>query len=251
MITRKHILKWCFIILLLPAFTLAAAQTATTQTQSVQLETIDIEVFVREGCPHCARAEAFLNQLKQEQPGLRILYHDVIRDPESLEKLQHIAEKQRMTAARVPAFVVGGQLIVGFSDAASTGNYIRENLVKAHPKNHESASCEAVAPCETKPPAPKPEAFAIDFFGYNLSLEQVGLPLFTVAMGLLDGFNPCSMWVLILMISPSFTNNGTLMVAPVSKVTVFCPPVAVSPLIFGGASVILSSTVIGKRKPIG
>jgi hypothetical protein len=29
----------------------------------------------------------------------------------------------------------------------------------------------------------------------------VGLPAFTLAMGLLDGFNPCSMWVLLLMIS--------------------------------------------------
>ena len=27
------------------------------------------------------------------------------------------------------------------------------------------------------------------------------MPLFTLVMGLLDGFNPCSMWVLILMIS--------------------------------------------------
>ena len=41
----------------------------------------------------------------------------------------------------------------------------------------------------------------LDFFGHRLSLDEVGLPLFTLAMGLLDGFNPCSMWVLILMIS--------------------------------------------------
>jgi len=37
--------------------------------------------------------------------------------------------------------------------------------------------------------------------GQRLSLDEIGLPLFTLAMGLLDGFNPCSMWVLILMIS--------------------------------------------------
>jgi hypothetical protein len=43
--------------------------------------------------------------------------------------------------------------------------------------------------------------FFLDFFGYKLSLEELGLPLFTLAMGLLDGINPCSMWVLILMIS--------------------------------------------------
>ena len=38
-------------------------------------------------------------------------------------------------------------------------------------------------------------------FGRTITLDDVGLPAFTVAMGLLDGFNPCSMWVLLLMIS--------------------------------------------------
>jgi len=32
-------------------------------------------------------------------------------------------------------------------------------------------------------------------------LDDIGLPAFTLVMGLLDGFNPCSMWVLIMMIS--------------------------------------------------
>lgn len=32
-------------------------------------------------------------------------------------------------------------------------------------------------------------------------MADVGLPLFTIFIGLLDGFNPCSLWVLILMIS--------------------------------------------------
>jgi hypothetical protein len=35
----------------------------------------------------------------------------------------------------------------------------------------------------------------------TLTLEDIGMPAFTLAMGLLDGLNPCSMWVLLLMIS--------------------------------------------------
>ena len=37
--------------------------------------------------------------------------------------------------------------------------------------------------------------------GRTIALDDVGLPIFTLVMGLLDGLNPCSMWVLILMIS--------------------------------------------------
>lgn len=32
-------------------------------------------------------------------------------------------------------------------------------------------------------------------------MSDAGLPLFTVAIGLLDGFNPCAMWVLLFLLS--------------------------------------------------
>ncbi|MBK7171521.1 MAG: hypothetical protein IPH83_20620 [Gammaproteobacteria bacterium] len=33
----------------------------------------------------------------------------------------------------------------------------------------------------------------------TLSVDRLGLPLFTLALGLLDGFNPCAMWVLLFL----------------------------------------------------
>lgn len=35
----------------------------------------------------------------------------------------------------------------------------------------------------------------------QLSASRLGLPLFTLALGLLDGFNPCAMWVLLYLLS--------------------------------------------------
>jgi len=35
----------------------------------------------------------------------------------------------------------------------------------------------------------------------RLSVSRLGLPLFTLAVGLLDGFNPCAMWVLLFLLS--------------------------------------------------
>ena len=37
-------------------------------------------------------------------------------------------------------------------------------------------------------------------FGH-VSASRLGLPLFTLALGLLDGFNPCAMWVLLFLLS--------------------------------------------------
>ena len=167
----------------------------------------DIEVFVRNGCPHCAKAELFLQRLKREQPTLKIIIHDVVAEPAALAQLQILVKNNGLGAVRVPAFWVGDQLIVGYSDEITTGQLIRNALAQTKiPKNQEaSGSCEAEQSlsCEadTGLSTHVTQPFFLDFLGHRLSLDAVGLPLFTLAMGLLDGFNPCSMWVLLLMIS--------------------------------------------------
>lgn len=40
----------------------------------------------------------------------------------------------------------------------------------------------------------------VPFFG-KLSVRSLGLPLFTLVIGLVDGFNPCAMWVLVFLLS--------------------------------------------------
>ena len=163
-----------------------------------------IEAFVREGCPHCARAEEFLAQLQRERPGLTVVVRDVQKEPAALERLKELAQQTRATAPRVPAVFVGGQLIVGFSPEAGTDRQIRAALEgrTAHAASAGS-TCEAeesLACPKGAGPVPE-EEFGFTLFGRTITLADVGLPAFTLALGLLDGFNPCSMWVLLLMIS--------------------------------------------------
>lgn len=47
---------------------------------------------------------------------------------------------------------------------------------------------------------PPPADVTLPVFG-DLRVEQIGLPLFTLAIGLVDGFNPCAMWVLMFLLS--------------------------------------------------
>ncbi len=188
----------------------AVSAASPIKTNAAIAKMADIEVFIREGCPHCAKAELFLQTLKQEQPGLKIIRHDVNQEAGALQRLQTIAEQRQTGTVRVPAFYVGGQLIVGYSDAITTGQLIRQALAQIQlpsvlPKQDAAGSCEAQTSlsCEagTNPASPTETPFVIDFLGRTLSLNEIGLPLFTLAMGLLDGFNPCSLWVLVLMIS--------------------------------------------------
>ena len=183
----------------------ASAPLAAQVSNEAAVSTI--EVFVREGCPHCATAEEFLAGLGRERPELRIVIRDVAAEPAALERLQELARLHGGGNARVPAFWVGGQMIFGYSAEAATDRLIRGALrgqaasapgAGAAPVEGESCAAREETTCRAEVQA---EPATLEVFGRTIALDDVGLPVFTIAMGLLDGLNPCSMWVLILMIS--------------------------------------------------
>ncbi len=53
---------------------------------------------------------------------------------------------------------------------------------------------------ESTSPAPAGRTITLPVFG-KLNLNDTGMPLFTIAIGLVDGFNPCAMWVLVFLLS--------------------------------------------------
>lgn len=141
--------------------------------------TADIEVFTRAGCPHCTDAARFLDDLAREMPGLRIVVRDVAADPAALARLRALAEARSRTALGVPAFAVGGELLVGFVAPEVTGREIRR-LLLARAGPAESVDVPLLGP---------------------IGVADVGLVAFTIVLGLLDGFNPCAMWVLAFVLS--------------------------------------------------
>ena len=145
----------------------------------------DIEVFVRAGCPHCEAAKTFLDELRQEQPSLRIVFSDIAEDPAARQRLTTLAKDRGITTVGVPTFLIGTELILGFQSSDTTGAKIRAMLDRKAPDTV---------------PGPSVESIETGWFG-PLRVQDLGLPLFTVVIGLLDGFNPCAMWVLFFLLS--------------------------------------------------
>jgi glutaredoxin len=143
-------------------------------------EPVDIEVFTRPGCPHCAEAEHFLAGLARERPELRIVRRDVVADRAALDRLRALATTRGRTGLGVPTFVVGGELVVGFTGPDTTGREIRRLLGQAIPSDDEGVTVPLLG---------------------RVTARELGLPTFTVVLGLLDGFNPCAMWVLLFVLS--------------------------------------------------
>jgi hypothetical protein len=143
----------------------------------------DVEVFVRKGCSHCEAAKEYLVHLQREQPSLRIVFHDLADDPTTLQRLKALADARGITTIGVPTFLIGDALIVGFLSAETTGAEIRASLTT-----------------RGRGTAGAPESIDTSWFG-ELRVKDLGLPLFTIIIGLLDGFNPCAMWVLLFLLS--------------------------------------------------
>jgi len=161
----------------------------------------EIEVFVGEGCPHCDAVKAFVGELARERPELRVVVVDVRRDPGALDRLHELSRGAGIAQPGVPTLRIGTELIVGFDTPTTTGAQIRSALDHARLRPATAASAVCGVDDETACKAAPQDSVEIPLIGRQISVELVGLPLFTIVIGLLDGFNPCSMWVLILMVS--------------------------------------------------
>jgi hypothetical protein len=162
---------------------IASSQEPRASGQEPRASHPDLEVFSREGCPHCAAAKLFLADLQRERPDLRIRFHDIGADALARERLTRLATTHGVTALGVPAFLLRDTLLIGFAGPDTTGAQIKALLDRPPPRNERNAE-DVIAP----------------LFG-RLNAGELGLPAFTVAIGLLDGFNPCAMWVLLFLLA--------------------------------------------------
>jgi len=156
------------------------AQPVPPQQSASATAAAPLEVFVRHGCPHCAAAEVFLAQLALTRPGLRIVYRHIDEDERARQDLISHTQKAGVWPPGVPTFVWRSQVMIGFDDADHAGSQLLALLGSG-----------TTAP---------DDVLENSLFG-PLSAKSMGLPLFTLVLGLLDGINPCAMWVLLFLLS--------------------------------------------------
>ena len=228
---------------------------------SLEIERLaTLTVYVRTGCPRCAKAKEFLPLLQARFPGFTLKLRDLVTDGQANRDLQELVRRHRMAAVSVPVFHVCDQVLVGFDGATTTGKRLEDILRrwtvdcshgtgdrKSTSVNNgpRSAALEARAnlapatdsvpplrrtvlaqvgdvasgpalPLPDEPTAPALDDHSSQTGSHNGSVPEdtidlpvlgrvqvrsVGLPLFTIAVGLVDGFNPCAMWVLLFLLS--------------------------------------------------
>ena len=139
---------------------------------------INIYLFYSATCPHCHEEMEFLNEYKNENKNVNIYEYEVTQNETNFSYLEQVKTHFNVLSNSVPFTVIGDSFFVGFSD------YTKERMINV------------VNDYQGKDSA---NTYKLPILG---EVDAVGANIFIIAiiLGFIDGFNPCAMWVLLLLI---------------------------------------------------
>lgn len=207
-----------------PAGALApAGAPATVGPPGAAAGRVDVHFFQGEGCPYCAKEELFLADLVAEFPNVVVHSYEVYNDAANRELLFAVAAAYGGQVTGVPVTFIGDYAWTGFGD--STAGEIRAvverysdtgapDLVSrlrggpAQPDQRLVAPGSSQQPGQPQPTGVGPEAAALPATSVlevpllgTVDLGNRSLWLATTSVALVDGFNPCSLWVMALLLA--------------------------------------------------
>jgi len=148
----------------------------------------DINFFYIPGCLHCEEQEPFNKKLENTY-SINITRHDATTPAGSALLSEKLAELGIEDEPDFPITIFGNQVFGGWESEETTGRAIEEALQQ----------CLAG---DCPPPAGEEPGDGIDLPGIGpIDPADYSLPALAVILGLVDGFNPCAMWVLVYLIS--------------------------------------------------
>lgn len=194
-------------------------------------EQITLYFFHGNGCPHCAEEDKFLNSIKDNYPNLEIVKYEVWYNEENAELLKKVENVFNITRSGVPTNVIGSTVISGYNESqgkkieraiqyylendyhdvveeikageeVTIKNDLDLNARKESNKEVESDDNDYIVDEFSAQERKSDEETTIDLplFG-SVNLKKLSLMSAAVIIGLIDGFNPCAMWILLFLIS--------------------------------------------------
>lgn len=157
---------------------------------------LQLHFFYLDTCQHCAKQKIFNERLKDKYPEVEFAYHEVSRAREA-GIMERMGAEIGFSAESVPVTVICGQYFEGYRSDETTGAEIDKAISDCVGKKEDQK--QAISRNnETK------NKVEIPILG-EISPADYSLPALAVVLGLIDGFNPCAMWVLVYMIGIALT----------------------------------------------
>ncbi|MCX8175224.1 MAG: hypothetical protein N3E51_03400 [Candidatus Micrarchaeota archaeon] len=166
--------------------------------------------FYLSSCPHCKEQMNSLHPQLEKEFNLTIAYHEIAAPTE--KELFERLRRERGFPGGVPTTLVGGEAFFGYNK--QIGGQIRAAVAKCVQEG-----CESPLGLAGKKESPA-ETFELPLLG-QVDAKTASLPALAVVLGLIDGFNPCAMWVLVYLISLAMVMNDRRRVLLIAGCFVF------------------------------
>lgn len=166
-------------------------------------EKVNLYLFHSETCMHCQAEIEYLNNLEKEYDNLKVHLYEVDSHKDNAKTMIKVKEKLGIDSPNVPFTVIGNYYYIGFNDGVGDG--IKE-LVEKYSNEEETNMVKPILEDKEVPDLEmlNGEIKTINVFGKKINPAKISLPVLSIILGTIDGFNPCAMWVLIFLISMLF-----------------------------------------------
>jgi glutaredoxin len=191
-------LKKLLIVLML---TIIGVMHTPTSALAQEGNQVNVYYFYVDTCYYCGMMSEFLDEMN-ENPNVSVYKYEIAYDEENQKLVKDIEDLMAIKISAVPYVIVGRETFVGYQENITNSEiknaidtakstYVRdvvgEMLGYSDPSNDDGSTI-------------KKTTFTVPFFG-EIDAKSFSLPALAVVMGTIDGFNPCAMWVLLLLIS--------------------------------------------------
>jgi cytochrome c biogenesis protein CcdA/glutaredoxin len=143
-----------------------------------------VELFWGDGCPYCEAERRFLDELAATRPGLEVREYEVWNDEANRALFRARAAEAGVEVRAVPTTFLGDRVWVGFSSVTADGI--------------EAAVDAALA--GLAPPDQEDATIDVPIVG-RVDVGDRSLIVSTLLIGFVDGINPCSLWVLSVLLA--------------------------------------------------
>lgn len=164
--------------------------TGQQAAKPITAEGLEVHYFHIPDCPDCEEQKPFNERLASTYPAIHLIYHDATELQEYnllSQMLAHLGAEEE--APEFPVTIFGELTFTGWDSAETTGADIEEALQQCLAGNCPEAESQ------------KPWAeITLPMVG-EITPSDYSLHSLAITLGLVDGFNPCAMWVLAYLIS--------------------------------------------------
>ncbi|MFP4208720.1 MAG: thioredoxin [Wenzhouxiangella sp.] len=155
-------------------------------------------VFMSETCPHCQAQKPFLQRLDEEHDRLEVVFMEVMTSNEHHDLLRAMAAAHEVRPGSVPMIFLGGEVWVG--DSEQIRAEIQSTLDACLTGQCPDPRAMATARAQDSEPEQVEALIRLPFVG-AIDLSVQPLIASTLMISFVDGFNPCSIWILTILLA--------------------------------------------------